>query len=222
MNTFIEGHGYQRWMKNNPQKFPRIGQCEITGCELRKTIKEILYSRNQPEMKFRRDIEFLEFLISEENGLDQVARLLRRENGKRQPALLFDHCHIHGWIRGLVCNSCNTLLGQIDRGERDKQWEDGKEFRPLGKGIWNGEEYIFEKMIQLPKPRYAEHLLKCPDCFDQTQCVDHVGIPFALEDSDTVDDDDADYEYGDYEYEDICEIDDDGWLLIGHDVNSGY
>jgi hypothetical protein len=30
--------------------------------------------------------------------------------------LVRDHCHEHGWVRGIVCRSCNTRLGVIDRG----------------------------------------------------------------------------------------------------------
>jgi len=26
-----------------------------------------------------------------------------------------DHCHEHGWIRGIVCNRCNKWLARIDR-----------------------------------------------------------------------------------------------------------
>lgn len=28
--------------------------------------------------------------------------------------LVFDHCHDHGWVRGVVCHSCNVKLGQVD------------------------------------------------------------------------------------------------------------
>lgn len=30
-------------------------------------------------------------------------------------ALMRDHCHEHGWIRGIVCCGCNRKLGHIDR-----------------------------------------------------------------------------------------------------------
>jgi hypothetical protein len=34
--------------------------------------------------------------------------------GEHGPALVFDHCHRHGWVRGLLCPSHNVRLGQID------------------------------------------------------------------------------------------------------------
>lgn len=33
-----------------------------------------------------------------------------------KPILLFDHCHTHGWIRGLICNICNDLVGCLETG----------------------------------------------------------------------------------------------------------
>jgi Recombination endonuclease VII len=26
-----------------------------------------------------------------------------------------DHCHAHGWVRGLICRQCNGLMGLIDQ-----------------------------------------------------------------------------------------------------------
>jgi hypothetical protein len=31
-------------------------------------------------------------------------------------SLMFDHCHVHGWVRGLACHDCNVLLGVADAG----------------------------------------------------------------------------------------------------------
>ena len=30
--------------------------------------------------------------------------------------LMRDHCHEHGWVRGIVCGSCNRQLGFVDQG----------------------------------------------------------------------------------------------------------
>jgi hypothetical protein len=32
--------------------------------------------------------------------------------------LVFDHCHAHGWVRGLVCVPCNNRLMHIETGLR--------------------------------------------------------------------------------------------------------
>lgn len=29
--------------------------------------------------------------------------------------LVRDHCHEHGWVRGIVCRRCNRRLGHIDQ-----------------------------------------------------------------------------------------------------------
>lgn len=31
---------------------------------------------------------------------------------------MVDHCHKHGWVRGVVCNRCNQVLRGVDRGLR--------------------------------------------------------------------------------------------------------
>ena len=46
------------------------------------------------------------------DGLCEVCD--RAPRGK--PILLFDHCHAHGWIRGLVCNWCNDEIGFYENG----------------------------------------------------------------------------------------------------------
>lgn len=28
--------------------------------------------------------------------------------------LVFDHCHLHGWVRGIVCNSHNVRIGHVE------------------------------------------------------------------------------------------------------------
>jgi hypothetical protein len=33
------------------------------------------------------------------------------------PFYVFDHCHTHGWVRGILCLPCNSRMGFVDRGE---------------------------------------------------------------------------------------------------------
>jgi hypothetical protein len=53
--------------------------------------------------------------------------------------LVFDHCHAHGWVRGLVCVPCNNRLMHIETGLRPcpPEWQ---------------------------HPALAAHLVKCPEC----------------------------------------------------------
>jgi hypothetical protein len=53
--------------------------------------------------------------------------------------LVFDHCHAHGWVRGLVCVPCNNRLMHIETGLRPDPPE------------WQ-------------HPALAAHLVKCPEC----------------------------------------------------------
>ncbi len=38
--------------------------------------------------------------------------------GQRIAKGVFDHCHEHGYVRGMVCVSCNVKLGQLDAARR--------------------------------------------------------------------------------------------------------
>ena len=49
-----------------------------------------------------------------------------------------DHCHIHGWIRGAVCTSCNLSIGFIER-----------------QSVTTKSELI---------DAISSHLSKCPEC----------------------------------------------------------
>ncbi|WP_083999899.1 endonuclease domain-containing protein [Actinomadura kijaniata] len=52
-----------------------------------------------------------------------------------------DHCHKHGWIRGVLCNTCNGTMRWLDRGAL---------LRAAG--------------ARAEVQRYIEHWLRCPDC----------------------------------------------------------
>lgn len=58
-----------------------------------------------------------------------------------KPMLLFDHCHAHGWVRGLICNYCNDHVGFIENG-------------------WN--RYLRDIVLE----RFPEYRNNCPDCCD--------------------------------------------------------
>ena len=57
-----------------------------------------------------------------------------------KPMLVFDHCHEHGWIRGLICNYCNDQVGWIEN-------------------RWTNYEVYEHVVLRFPKWRR-----NCPDC----------------------------------------------------------
>jgi hypothetical protein len=50
----------------------------------------------------------------------------------------FDHCHVHGWVRGILCAFCNIAVGHADRGMEP----------------WASD------------PRHRAHQFKCLDCLN--------------------------------------------------------
>jgi hypothetical protein len=52
--------------------------------------------------------------------------------------LVFDHCHAHGWVRGLVCMACNNALREVEHGWAEPRAAEAGAF--------------------------LAHLAKCPDC----------------------------------------------------------
>lgn len=60
--------------------------------------------------------------------------------GNRLPRVR-DHCHAHGWVRGVVCNFCNGLLSALDRGARPA-----------------------DRAVLAPLDAYVDLWLRCPDC----------------------------------------------------------
>lgn len=58
-----------------------------------------------------------------------------------KPHLLFEHCHAHGWVRGLVCNWCNDNLGFLENGQTSRA------------------AYRADLL-----PKLTEYRRNCPDC----------------------------------------------------------
>lgn len=66
---------------------------------------------------------------------------------------IYEHCHRHGWVRGLVCSGCNSRMARVDA---------------VAYGL---SRYPFTDMMYGDGPSAAEtshalitHWMRCPDC----------------------------------------------------------
>lgn len=111
MVRFIDEHGLVQYRP--AMHYSRIGSCEISGCSA------------------------LRVSFADHQG--RSARSWKVSDRESSP-LNLDHCHVHGWIRGLVCASCNSVIRHLDnRG------------------------YLLRYRVTL-REAYRAHLNQCPDC----------------------------------------------------------
>lgn len=62
-------------------------------------------------------------------------------------AFAYDHCHIHGYVRGIVCISCNNKLKRFD-----------------GIMATGRLEVLPFRLWRAPVSAYIEHWNRCPEC----------------------------------------------------------
>ena len=79
---------------------------------------------------------------------------------KSKERLVRDHCHDSGFIRGILCDLCNTYLGLLESdGKRDFPWK-GKHRKWLRKvGRENIDEYLSSQTEYLYRSREGQLLL---------------------------------------------------------------
>lgn len=68
---------------------------------------------------------------------------IEAQQASRGAMLVFDHCHRHGWVRGLICMACNNDLAL---------------FEPEPRSAWAAS--AAGALLTL----VTAHLAKCPDC----------------------------------------------------------
>jgi hypothetical protein len=76
-------------------------------------------------------------------------------SAERQPRT--DHCHKHGWVRGGLCPSCNSLMALIDR-----------RISPRDSALAH----------PLTLSALVEHVSRCPEC--EPLCADDLGPTVSL------------------------------------------
>ncbi len=86
----------RNWKKNNPEKVR-------------------LTKRKNMLKKYGLTIELYDQMLAQQN---HSCNICLKHESEFKTRLSVDHCHKTGRVRGLLCNVCNTMLGQ---------WKDDKE-----------------------------------------------------------------------------------------------
>lgn len=164
--TFIQRHGLIRY-RGSRFPYSRDYPCEISNCEASAQLSRYLRNAaisyclvNGWAKSLQCDDEFDTEIITS-TGIaiprqDFTNRLtrLREVAESRKPVVewtrdnIFDHCHSHGWIRGLICRSCNQIMNEVDHGGMSYRTILGDSFSPT----------------IIPKEAYARYYHNCPEC----------------------------------------------------------
>lgn len=153
-DTFIGRHGLVRYDRQLGRRFSRSGACEVgvcrrarreslacwretrdrlsetladlAACETRKSSLLIVRPATDADRrKRRRELDKaglrLRALTAERDRLTRLASIPVPE---LPGPLVFEHCHAHGWVRGLACVPCNNLVADIDAGRAPRDDRD--------------------------------------------------------------------------------------------------
>ena len=74
--------------------------------------KRRLISRRNILKRHGLTIELFDAMVAAQNGVCAICH--QGTKSLLGEYLSVDHCHKTGFVRGLLCGSCNTLIGQID------------------------------------------------------------------------------------------------------------
>ena len=99
-------------------KMGHTGQAWDTLCDrvaVRDLQPMVTESKIRAVMSFVHDHGYVQY----RDGLEaRYPRLKLCEvcRSRNHAAYVFDHCHDHGWVRGILCGLCNSQMRLIDRG----------------------------------------------------------------------------------------------------------
>jgi hypothetical protein len=150
MSTFIERHGYVRYPVKG-YNTPNI--CEVRGCaqrEFERKLAQVFLAIDSMTYITRSDLP-AQFKIShnEQRWARLVKDLTDPKSYLNRKKYVVDHCHQHGWVRGVVCQSCNNSLAILDAGK-----------------TYNAPPPTLASLfgITCAKLRLEEFRLNCPEC----------------------------------------------------------
>jgi hypothetical protein len=161
MTTFIEQYGLVQFTRGSFTKYPVTGPCEVINCAeyRRRGAEEWAEETLRRLSAYLADFtEMVELGILTESAVRPIGDIVREKSSvnKRPRAnpYVLDHCHRHGWIRGVICRSCNVAP-------------------PLCETTG---DYVDRRRV-IGQPDYWSHLMKCPDCDIRESDIETVELP---------------------------------------------
>jgi hypothetical protein len=136
MGRFIEEHGLTQY--NPGRRFDRGGACEIEGCvSLRARLRDAAGTREETHRRLG---------LSLDTSHDVSTRI--------DSPLYVDHCHEHGWVRGLICAGCNSAMRFVDKHQ------------------------CLPRYMPALREEFRRHYNQCPDCqpLPYLPTTDEIGI----------------------------------------------
>lgn len=99
----------------NCKKCSKINNRRYRDKEYRKKWAASYYQRNKHKIGLKKYGLSVEDYDTKLKSQDQACAICKRQDNSR---LFVDHCHKTGQIRGLLCSSCNFLLGHANESKQ--------------------------------------------------------------------------------------------------------
>lgn len=165
MDGFIGQFGYVQYsaeyVRTHKILFPPK-TCEITDCG-RSLWTRLMHTRST-------EIEYNAFIES----LRKKGKTTHAYVGYN-PTYYVDHCHRHGWIRGILCSTCNGIMRSVDKTNAVKDEVKIVKVKEanLINVIWfpgYGEGLVVEVSGSL----YQQYANRCPDCKSEFPNIEEI------------------------------------------------
>jgi Recombination endonuclease VII len=160
-STFLQEYGHVQYRRTrNTTRYRKTGPCDVPGCTNYRVqirdLENVLIRSDEKKLEQLLTLDPVQYADGIRN--DKRAMMLRQSIDYQRtwragiPARYeHDHCHRHGWVRGVVCKACNTAMAAFDRGYAlDYQNAYPRARRMTG--------------VLLRTPDYNRYSANCPEC----------------------------------------------------------
>lgn len=126
---FIARHGLVKYSSRLRRRYPLDGECELCPVRRGADLDAARDMQRAAEERIREIRAMRTFggqriaLLSEARDLEcrlpgykTLVALAGPPWEKYSACLIYEHCHLHRWVRGIACQSCNNALIPVEHG----------------------------------------------------------------------------------------------------------